>query len=66
LELVGLGAVRDRLTVYPDVLTLSELLKPEKHKDWCVPAFGLNIQEEGELIEAVEEVRGQMGTTTQR
>jgi hypothetical protein len=45
LELVGLGAVRDRLTVYPDVLTLSELLKPEKHKDWCVPAFGLNIQD---------------------
>jgi hypothetical protein len=45
LELVGLGAVRDRLTVYPDVLTLSELLKPEKHKDWCEPAFGLNIQD---------------------
>ncbi len=66
LELVGLGAVRDRLTVYPDVLTLSELLKPEKHKDWCVPAFGLNIQEEGELIEAVEEVRGQMCIATQK
>ena len=45
LELVGLGAVRDRLTVYPDVLALSELLKAEKHKDWCEPAFGLNIQD---------------------
>ena len=45
LELVGLGAVRDRLTVYPDVLTLDDLLKPEKHKDWCEPAFGLNIQD---------------------
>lgn len=45
LELVGLGAVRERLTVYPDVLTLAELLKPEKHKDWCDPAFGLNIQD---------------------
>jgi hypothetical protein len=30
LELVGLGAVRDRLTVYPDVLTLAELLRPEQ------------------------------------
>jgi hypothetical protein len=45
LELVGLGAVRDRLTVYPDVLTLAELLRPERHKDWCEPAFGLNIHD---------------------
>jgi hypothetical protein len=45
LELVGLGAVRDRLTVYPDVLPLADLLKPEKHKDWSEPAFGLNIQD---------------------
>jgi hypothetical protein len=45
LELVGLGAVRDRLTVYPDVLTLAEVLKPEKRKDWSEPAFGLNIQD---------------------
>jgi len=45
LELVGLGAARKRLTVYPDVLLLADLLKPEKHKDWCEPAFGLNIQD---------------------
>jgi hypothetical protein len=45
LELVGLGAVRKRLTVYPDVLTLAELLTPEQHKDWSEPAFGLNIQD---------------------
>lgn len=45
LELVGLGAVRDQLSVYPDVLALSELLKAEKHRDWCEPAFGLNIQD---------------------
>jgi hypothetical protein len=45
LELVGFGAVRDRLTVYPDVVTLAEVLKPEKHKDWSEPAFGLNIQD---------------------
>jgi hypothetical protein len=45
LELVGLGAVRDRLTVYPDVLMLADLLKPEQHKDWCEPAFGLNIHD---------------------
>ena len=45
LELVGLGAIRDRLTVYPDVFTLAEVLIPEKHKDWSEPAFGLNIQD---------------------
>ena len=45
LELVGLGAVRKRVTVYPDVLTLTELLTPEQHKDWSEPAFGLNIQD---------------------
>jgi hypothetical protein len=45
LEAVGLAAVRDRPKVYPDVLTLAELLKPEKHKDWCEPAFGLSIED---------------------
>ena len=45
IEQVGLGALKDRHAVYPDVLLLSDLLKPEKHKDWCEPAFGLNIQD---------------------
>jgi hypothetical protein len=45
LEFVGLGAVRGRPTVHPNVLMLAELLTPEKHKDWCEPAFGLNIQD---------------------
>jgi hypothetical protein len=45
LELVGLAAVRERLAIYPDVLALDELLKPEAHKDWCEPPFGLNIQD---------------------
>ena len=43
LELVGLGAVRDQQTSYPDVLPLGKLLKPEQHRDWSEPAFGLNI-----------------------
>ena len=33
LELVGLGAIRDRHALYPDILALAELLKPEKNQD---------------------------------
>jgi hypothetical protein len=45
LELVGLGALRERLAIYPDVLALDDLLKPEAHKDSCEPWLGLNIQD---------------------
>ena len=43
LELIGLGAVREQHAIYPNVLTLVDLLKPEQHHDWAEPAFGLNI-----------------------
>jgi hypothetical protein len=43
LELAGLGAVRERHAIYPDVLALADLLKPEKHHDFAEPAFGLSV-----------------------
>lgn len=43
LELCGLGTMRDRHAIYPDVLALKDLLKPEQNYDWAEPAFGLNI-----------------------
>jgi hypothetical protein len=43
LELVGLGAIRERHTIYSDVLALADLLKPEKNHDTAQPWFGLNI-----------------------
>jgi hypothetical protein len=41
LETVGLAATRQK--IYSDVITLKEFLKPEQHKDWSEPAFGLSI-----------------------
>ena len=43
LEAAGLGAIRQRLAIYSDVITLQEFLKPERHKGWSEPAFGLSI-----------------------
>jgi hypothetical protein len=43
LERAGLGAIRERHPIYPDVLALADLLKPEKHRDFAEPAFGLSI-----------------------
>ena len=34
-----------KLAVYSDVITLQEFLKPERHKDWSEPAFGLSIRD---------------------
>jgi hypothetical protein len=45
LEAVGLGATRQKLAIYSDVITLKEFLKPEQHKDWSEPAFGLSIRD---------------------
>lgn len=45
LELVGLTATRQKMAIYSDVITLEEFLKPEKHKDWSEPAFGLSIRD---------------------
>src|ERR1700683_1112134 len=44
LESVGLAATRQKLAIYSDVVTLKEFLKPERHKDWSEPAFGLTIR----------------------
>ena len=45
LESVGLAAMRQRLPIYSDAITLQEFLKPEQHKDWSQPAFGLSIRD---------------------
>ena len=45
LESVGLSATRQKLAIYSDVITLDEFLKPERHKDWSEPAFGLSIRD---------------------
>jgi hypothetical protein len=37
LELAGLGALRERHAIYPDVLALADLLKPEKYHDFAEP-----------------------------
>src|SRR5580704_1797511 len=43
LERAGLGAIRERHAIYPGVLALADLLKPEKYHDFAEPAFGLSI-----------------------
>jgi hypothetical protein len=56
LETVGLKAMRKTHAIYPDLLTLQEVLKPEQHKDWSEPAFGLSIAD----------VQGHIYTTEQQ
>jgi hypothetical protein len=43
LEEAGLGALRERHTLHPQVITLKELLEPERGRNWAEPSFGLNI-----------------------
>lgn len=43
LEEAGLGALRQKHTLHTQVITLKELLEPERDRDWSEPAFGLNI-----------------------
>jgi hypothetical protein len=43
LEEAGLGALRQKHTLHPQVITLKELLEPERGRHWSEPAFGLNI-----------------------
>jgi hypothetical protein len=42
---VGLGALRQKHAIYPQVITLKELLAPENDRNWSEPAFGLNIRD---------------------
>jgi hypothetical protein len=43
LEQAGLGSLREKYNLHPQVLTLKEFLTPRDHRDWAEPAFGLNI-----------------------
>jgi hypothetical protein len=43
LEEAGLGALREKHTLHPQVILLKELLEPEKGRNWAEPVFGLNI-----------------------
>ena len=43
LEEAGLGALREKHTIYPQMITLKEFLEPEKDRTWSEPAFGLHI-----------------------
>lgn len=43
LEEAGLGALREKHTIEPVVLSLNELLAIQDNRDWSEPAFGLNI-----------------------
>jgi hypothetical protein len=45
LEEAGFGALREKHTLRPQVITLKELLEPEKGRNWSEPAFGLNISD---------------------
>lgn len=43
LEEVGLGALREKHTLEPCIISLDDFLKPQDSKDWSEPFFGLNI-----------------------
>jgi hypothetical protein len=43
LEEAGLGALRQKHTIHPQVLTLDEFLEPEKGRSSAEPRFGLNM-----------------------
>jgi len=45
LEEAGLGPLREKHGIDPDVLTLERFLAPQDHRDWSEPAFGLNIMD---------------------
>ena len=45
LEEAGFGALREKHTLHPQVITLKELLKTEEGRNWSEPAFGLNIHD---------------------
>src|ERR1700730_11838497 len=43
LEEAGLGALREKHTFHPQVVTLKELFEPEDGRKWSEPRFGLNV-----------------------
>lgn len=43
LEEAGLGALREKLTLHPQIITLKELFEPDAGRSWSEPAFGLGI-----------------------
>lgn len=43
LEEAGLGALREKYSVYPHVVPLDSFLTPEQGRNWGEPALGLNI-----------------------
>ncbi len=45
LEEAGFGALRQEHTLRPQIITLRELLEPERGRNWSEPAFGLNIRD---------------------
>jgi hypothetical protein len=45
LEEAGLGAVRDKLMMHEQVITLDELFGSDRGTDWSEPKFGLNIHD---------------------
>lgn len=45
LEEAGLGALREQHTSHTPVITLKEMLEPEKNHNWSEPEFGLNIHD---------------------
>jgi hypothetical protein len=45
LEEAGLGALRQKHTLYSQIITLKEFLEPEKGRKWAEPDFGLNVHD---------------------
>jgi hypothetical protein len=45
LEEAGLGALRQKHTFHPQIITFKELLEPQKDRKWAEPEFGLNIHD---------------------
>jgi len=45
IEEAGFGALRQKHTLHPQIITLKELLEPEPGRNWSEPAFGLNIRD---------------------
>ena len=43
LEEAGLLTLRQKHALHPQVITLAELLEPERGRKWAAPEFGLNI-----------------------
>lgn len=43
LEEAGLGALRQKHALHPQVNTLKEFLEPKQDRNWSEPAFGLNV-----------------------